>query len=113
MESPGDSAQPDPALALPVAGRSAGIVENSRRRSLRVVELPRCQRPDKGYKPKRTKPKRRRNHVNQDRHSAFPVLAPASLRAFNVTTAEEADMAMAATSGVAQPANAIGTAATL
>ena len=90
------------------------FIQNTDGRALRVLELPGFQRPAEGRKPRKGQPGNAEKHENEDVHHTPPLLSgPAIRRAFSVTTADEADMAIAAISGVTHPASAIGMTTTL
>jgi hypothetical protein len=85
------------------------------RRAGRILELTRAQRPNEGAQGRPGERQGRGDHVEQNVHAPGPFRLdpPARRNALRVTIADEEDMATAATSGVAQPASATGTASAL
>lgn len=88
-----------------------GITEDAFGISLRVLELTGTQRPHKGAQPDAAQTQRNRNQNRKDFHRVL--LYRRNRNAFRVTVIELADIASAASNGVARPAIAMGTATML
>ena len=80
--------------------------------TFRIVELARVDSPEKGPEAGRAEQKGKRDEIDEPGQEigSFDLVGRI---AFSVTITDEADMAMAATSGVANPATAMGTATML
>lgn len=79
------------------------------RRPVQVFELPGFQGPKECRKAEQAKKQGGRHQIDKDTHG----LTHFSRKAFTVTSRDDDDMAMAASSGVTRPAMASGTAAKL
>ena len=77
--------------------------------AFRIIELAAPDRPDEGRQSDKAKPDGNRNKIDEAGHQ-HPPFWRAGRMALSVTISDEADMAIAATSGVANPATATGTA---
>lgn len=79
--------------------------------TVEIIELSRLQCPEEGDQPAQSQQQGYRDQIDQDIHDTFPNLTLPRLnrRAFSVTTRDDDDIAMAATSGVTEPATANGT----
>lgn len=75
--------------------------------AVEILELARPQRPQEGAEPYRSEQERGWNKEQKTVHDM--VLARPRRKALPITTMDELDMAMAATSGVTSPAAASGT----
>jgi len=93
-------------IATPRLERAIIIVQDPVGSAVQIVILIRVYRPQKRPEAEQAKPQGNRDQINNNVHSAPPF----KRSAFNVTTSDEADMAMAAISGVTLPVTAIGTA---
>lgn len=82
------------------------VNQDAQRGAIQIVELAAAQRPEKGTKPQKTKPKRNGDEKGNSGHFA----AAFSRKALATTITEEPDMASAAIKGVTSPMIAIGTA---
>lgn len=87
------------------------VLQNAMGRADRVVVLMVPDRPDAGEQGDEAQGDRSRTEKEKDVHGAS--LTPFIRRAFSVTTSEEADMAIAATSGLTSPRIATGAATRL
>ncbi len=81
--------------------------------SLQVVVLPVLERPEKTRQPEGAEGECQRHEEYQDFHQQSSLAPRWARSAFKITSTEEPDMAAAATSGVARPAMASGTASKL
>src|SRR6187399_2854991 len=81
--------------------------------SLEVIILTVLEGPEKSDQAYQTEHQRQRNENDQDFHQASSLLPLRARSAFNNTSRDEPDIAAAATSGVARPAIAKGTASRL
>src|SRR6478735_7660929 len=93
------------------------IPQNAPARSLEIAELAGAHAPEEGRQPQQSETECQGEQDHQDIHDATPVFCRGRPRparsALSVTTSDEPDIATAATSGVAKPATAIGTATAL
>src|SRR5271169_6022231 len=76
-----------------------------------ILAGPQC--PQEGSEAQQAEPQRDRNKIDQDFHEACSGGARFARNALTVTRIDDPDMASAATSGLAKPSIAIGTATAL
>jgi hypothetical protein len=96
------------AAALIEAGRRLVVFEqDAMGDAVEIVELSRSQGPEEGGEAEQAEKQRRRDQVQDDVHDYTRDRLRRS--AFKVTTSDDDDMAMAATSGVTRPSTASGT----
>lgn len=82
------------------SGRRSDVIvieQDTVRRSVQVIELAAFQRPKEGGEANEAEAKGDRNQVDEDIHEAEPRL---SRSAFSMTSSDDDDIAIAATSGV-------------
>ncbi len=93
------------------SARTIAFIKNAGSCALRILELARFQRPGEGGKPCKREADNAKEHEDEHIHGSQAYLerdGAAMRKAFRVTTAEDADMAIAAINGVTHPANATG-----
>jgi hypothetical protein len=89
------------------------IEQNAMSRPIEIVVLTGFQGPEKGAKTHKTQKKSRWNEIEEDCHPGLLRPPVRRRRALSVTAIDEADMAIAAISGVTYPATAKGIATML
>ena len=93
------------------SARTVAFIKNACGCTLRILELARFQRPTEDGKPCKREADNAEKHEDEHIHDRPAYLerdGAAIRKAFRVTTAEDADMAIAAINGVTHPANATG-----
>lgn len=93
------------------SARTVAFIKNACGCTLRILELARFQRPTEDGKPCKREADNAEKHEDEHIHGRPAHLerdGAAIRKAFRVTTAEDADMAIAAINGVTHPANATG-----
>ena len=88
------------------------VLDRAPGRTVEIVVLTALQRPQKSGEPEQAEAERKRHEINEYVHQRAPFRARAR-KALTVTRSEDPDMEIAATSGVARPAMATGTAMAL
>lgn len=101
-------------LTLPPRGRLVRVIlQDAIGGSVKILELTGLQRPQERRKPQQAEEQRDRDEPGEGGHGFSLASLLRSLSAFAVTKIDEVDIAIAATSGVTNPAIAIGTNSTL
>lgn len=89
--------------------RPVVVLKGTPPRTVEVLVLTAVERPEERDKPQQTEQQRAGDEPGKGGHFASSKCMVLSLTALAVTAIEEADMAMAASSGVTRPAAASGT----
>jgi hypothetical protein len=85
------------------------VVERPPPGTFQIIELAGPEGPEKCRETGAAERQGYRHEPSQSRHGIFSFSIPERRKAFSVTASEEADMAIAAISGVTMPAIAMGT----
>jgi hypothetical protein len=101
------------AIALPTSRRSVVVHQGAPGGAFEVLVLAGLQSPQEGAEAEQAEAQRDRNKIDQDFHATCSGGARFDRNALRVTRIDDPDMASAATSGLARPRIAIGTATAL
>jgi hypothetical protein len=85
------------------------VMQDAPRRALEILELSAAERPQERRESKQTQKQRARDEPGQSGHCPILSRIEESLTALAVTAIDDADMAIAASSGVTRPITANGT----